>query len=94
MAIARGQARITLAPRGDAGAALRFVDAGQAIMLDDSSTATMLADHLGGVTPLTVVTNSVGAAERLQAVEDIDLISLGGTYNRVEYSKSRRAGSG
>jgi DeoR/GlpR family transcriptional regulator of sugar metabolism len=66
-----------------ARAALRYVEAGQAIMLDDSSTATMLADDLGRVTPLTVVTNSVSAAEKLQAVEDVELISLGGAYNRV-----------
>jgi DeoR/GlpR family transcriptional regulator of sugar metabolism len=69
--------------RALARAALRYVEAGQAIMLDDSSTATMLADYLGRVTPLTVVTNSVSAAEKLQSREDVDLISLGGTYNRV-----------
>jgi DeoR/GlpR family transcriptional regulator of sugar metabolism len=66
-----------------ARAALQFVEAGQAIMLDDSSTAAMLADHLGRVTPLTVVTNSVSVAEKLQDEEDIDLISLGGNYNRI-----------
>ena len=69
--------------RNLARAALRFVTAGQAILLDDSSTAAILADHLGHVTPLTVITNSVSVAERLQSLEDIDLISLGGTYNRV-----------
>ena len=66
-----------------ARAALGFVEAGQAIMLDDSSTATMLADHLAAVTPLTVVTNSGAAAEKLQATEGVDLISLGGNYNRI-----------
>src|SRR3954465_15852479 len=50
-----------------ARAALHYVEAGQAIMLDDSSTATMLVEHLGQSTPLTVVTNSVGAAEKLHA---------------------------
>ncbi len=69
--------------RALAHAALSFVEAGHAVMLDDSSTATMLADHLAEVTPLTVVTNSVAAAERLQSVDDINLISLGGGYNRV-----------
>jgi DeoR/GlpR family transcriptional regulator of sugar metabolism len=69
--------------RALARAALNHVEAGQAIMLDDSSTVTMLADYLGRVTPLTVVTNSVSAAEKLQSLEDVDLISLGGAYNRV-----------
>ena len=50
-----------------ARAALACVEPGQAIMLDDSSTASVLADHLAEAAPLTVVTNSVAAAERLQA---------------------------
>jgi DeoR/GlpR family transcriptional regulator of sugar metabolism len=66
-----------------ARAALTYVEAGQAIMLDDSSTATMLVEYLGQSTPLTVVTNSVGAAEKLHAIEDIETISLGGSYNRI-----------
>ena len=69
--------------RALARAALGFVEQGQAIMLDNSSTAAMLADRLGQVSPLTVVTNSVAAAEKLQALDEIDLISLGGAYNRV-----------
>lgn len=66
-----------------ARAAMRYVEPGQAIMLDDSSTATMLVEYLDRATPLTVVTNSVSAAEKLNAHEDIELISLGGSYNRV-----------
>ena len=69
--------------RALARAALEFVVPGQAIMLDDSSTVATLADRLGQVSPLTVVTNSVAAAETLQALDGIDLISLGGAYNRV-----------
>lgn len=69
--------------RALARAALEFVEPGQAIMLDDSSTAAILADRLGQVSPLTVVTNSVAAAETLQPRDEIDLISLGGAYNRV-----------
>jgi DeoR/GlpR family transcriptional regulator of sugar metabolism len=66
-----------------ARAALHYVEPGHAIMVDDSSTATALADYLSRATPLTVVTNSVSAAEKLHAVEDIELISLGGSYNRI-----------
>ena len=72
--------------RALANAALAYVEAGQAIMLDDSTTATMLADRLVEVAPLTVVTNSVAAAQTLQAVEEIDLISLGGSYNRIYHA--------
>ena len=66
-----------------ARAALRYVEPGQAIMLDDLSTATMLVNYLDRATPLTVVTNSVSAAGKLHAIEDIELLALGGSYNRV-----------
>jgi DeoR/GlpR family transcriptional regulator of sugar metabolism len=66
-----------------ARAALRYVEAGQAVMLDESSTVMALASLLGQVAPLTVATNSVGAAERLVKIEGVDLISLGGNYNKV-----------
>jgi DeoR/GlpR family transcriptional regulator of sugar metabolism len=42
-----------------------------------------LAALFSEVAPLTVVTNSVGAAERLAQIEGIDLICLGGNYSRV-----------
>ena len=51
--------------------------------MTSSSTITALATLLGAVTPITVATNSVGAAERLAQIEDVDLISLGGNYSRV-----------
>jgi DeoR/GlpR family transcriptional regulator of sugar metabolism len=66
-----------------ARAALAYVEPGQAVMIDESSTVAALADLFGEVAPLTVVTNSVGAAERLAQAEDVDLISLGGNYSRV-----------
>jgi len=69
--------------RALARAALQYVEPGQAIMLDDSTTDSMMVDYLDRATPLTVVTNSVTAAEKLHTIEDVDLISLGGSYNRV-----------
>jgi DeoR/GlpR family transcriptional regulator of sugar metabolism len=66
-----------------ARAALDYVEAGQAVMLDDSTTASAVAAQLVKVTPLTVITNSVASAERLAPVDEIDLICLGGQYNRV-----------
>jgi DeoR/GlpR family transcriptional regulator of sugar metabolism len=78
--------RVTVAQaekRALARAALAYVEAGQAVMIDESSTVAALANLFGEVAPLTVVTNSLGAAERLAQAEDIDLICLGGNYSRV-----------
>jgi DeoR/GlpR family transcriptional regulator of sugar metabolism len=78
--------RMTIAQpekRALARAALDYVEPGQAILIDESSTITVLATLLGAVTPITVATNSVGAAEQLAQIEDVDLISLGGNYSRV-----------
>lgn len=80
------QYRVTVAQaekRALARAALSHVEAGQAVMIDESSTVATLAGLFGEVAPLTVVTNSVGAAELLAQTDDIDLISLGGNYSRV-----------
>jgi len=66
-----------------ARAALDYVEPGQAIMLDDSTTAATLANVLDKVTPLTVITNSVASAEHLAKVDEIDLICLGGQYHRI-----------
>jgi DeoR/GlpR family transcriptional regulator of sugar metabolism len=78
--------RMTIAQpekRALARAAIEYVEAGQAILIDESSTLTAFAALLGAVTPISVATNSVGAAERLARIEDVDLISLGGNYSRV-----------
>jgi len=66
-----------------ARAALEFVDPGQAVILDDSTTALAVAGLLPEVRPLTVITNSVAAIERLSWVDDIELICLGGEFNRT-----------
>jgi DeoR/GlpR family transcriptional regulator of sugar metabolism len=66
-----------------ARAALEYVDPGEAIMLDDSTTAATLATLLHEVAPLTVITNSHAAAETLAHAEDVELISLGGQFNRT-----------
>ena len=46
-----------------ARAALDYVEPGQAVMLDDSSTAATLAGMLDKVAPLTVITNSLASAD-------------------------------
>ncbi|MBZ5759385.1 MULTISPECIES: DeoR/GlpR family DNA-binding transcription regulator [Rhizobium] len=66
-----------------ARAALEYVEAGQVVMLDDSTTASAVAPLLAEIKPLTVITNSVSTAEMLIHVEDMDFISLGGQYHRT-----------
>ncbi len=78
--------RMTIAQpekRALARAALDYVEAGQAILIDESSTLTAFTTLLRTVTPITVATNSVGAAAQLAEIEEVDLISLGGNYSRV-----------
>jgi len=65
-----------------ARAAMSYVEAGQAVMLDDSSTACALADFLPEAHPLTVITNSYVSAGKLIDADEVELISLGGKYHR------------
>ncbi|OJF92487.1 DeoR/GlpR family DNA-binding transcription regulator [Pararhizobium antarcticum] len=62
--------------------AARFIEPGQIIIIDDSSTAGALAEHLKDIRPLTVITNNLGVIGRLSELNGITLISLGGQYNR------------
>jgi DeoR/GlpR family transcriptional regulator of sugar metabolism len=63
--------------------ALEYVEPGQAVLLDDSTTALAVAQVLPRLAPLTVITNSLASAECLAKSEEIDLISLGGELNRT-----------
>ncbi|WP_119389455.1 DeoR/GlpR family DNA-binding transcription regulator [Taklimakanibacter lacteus] len=65
-----------------ARAALAYVEPGQAVMLDDSSTAAALAPLLVDVKPLTILTNSVFSASHFTEADEIDLINLGGQFHR------------
>lgn len=64
-----------------ARAALAEITAGDALMLDDSTTLAALAPLLPGRGPLTVVTNSLGVMQALAGAEDIALITPGGAYH-------------
>ncbi|OCP19359.1 MULTISPECIES: DeoR/GlpR family DNA-binding transcription regulator [unclassified Ensifer] len=66
-----------------AKAAMAYVEPGQAIMLDDSSTASALAPLLPVARPLTVITNSYVSASKLIDIDDVELICLGGRYHRT-----------
>lgn len=64
-----------------ARSALRFLDGADSIMLDDSTTALRLAQHLPGRGPLTVITNFLVALNALADASDLQLIGLGGNYD-------------
>jgi DeoR/GlpR family transcriptional regulator of sugar metabolism len=61
--------------------AIRYVEPGSSVLLDDSTTALALAKLLPGVAPLTVVTNYLRAINTLKDVQDLRLICLGGDYS-------------
>ncbi len=60
--------------------ALTKVETGQAVMLDDSTTALALARLLPTVAPITVITNFHAAIKDLIKADGIHLIALGGEY--------------
>ena len=60
--------------------ALKKIEPGQAVMLDDSTTALPLASLLKNCVPLTVITNFMMGIRELSTVKGITLISLGGEY--------------
>lgn len=61
-------------------AALEFVEPGQAVMLDDSTTALHLVPHLRSLRPLTVITNTLTIMDQLRGANGITLLGLGGQY--------------
>jgi DeoR/GlpR family transcriptional regulator of sugar metabolism len=63
-----------------AHAALGFVEPGQTMMLDDSTTGIYLAQLLPRRAPLTVVTNFLSVAHELLKESGITLHILGGQY--------------
>lgn len=63
-----------------AAEALQLISPGQAIMIDDSTTALTLADRLPEREPLTVITNFLAGIKRLAGEPGIDLVALGGAY--------------
>lgn len=66
-----------------------FVEPGMSLLLEDSTTNLALAEDLGDITPLTVITNFPRIAKTFAESVDVKLIMLGG-----EYSVSRDAYSG
>jgi len=60
--------------------AMSHIEPGQAVMIDDSTTALVLARLLPRIVPLTVITYGLAAIRELSKVRGINLITLGGEY--------------
>ncbi|MEU9476575.1 DeoR/GlpR family DNA-binding transcription regulator [Streptomyces sp. NPDC048191] len=71
-----------------AARALKGIEPGMAILLDDSTTALEMARRLrlGEITPLTVVTNFLEAVNLLAGQRGIHLMALGGDYDPLHSS--------
>lgn len=67
--------------RAIAEAAMQFVEPGQAIFFDDSTTVLQMAAHLPAKVPLTAITNSLTLMTALKDVRDLTLLGLGGQFH-------------
>lgn len=63
-----------------AEAAMQFVEPGQAIFFDDSTTVLQMASHLSSRVPITAITNSLTLMNALTGMHDVTLLALGGRY--------------
>ncbi len=63
-----------------AEAAMQFVEPGQAIFFDDSTTVLQMVPHLPAKVPLTAITNSLTLMNAMTGMHDVTLIGLGGQY--------------
>lgn len=63
-----------------AEAASHYIEPGQAIFLDDSTTVLRLAPHLEHKAPLTVITNVLTLMTELRGASGITVFGLGGQY--------------
>ncbi len=61
-----------------AAAAMQFVEPGQAIFFDDSTTVLQMVTHLPAKVPLTAITNSLILMNELNGIRDLTLLGLGG----------------
>jgi DeoR/GlpR family transcriptional regulator of sugar metabolism len=64
-----------------AAAAAEMIEPGQAIIIDDSTTAGRLTALVPAHKPLTVITNSQTVVDQIKDVHGIETISLGGHYS-------------
>lgn len=57
-----------------------YIEPGQAIFFDDSTTVLQMARYLPSKAPLTVITNSLTVMSELKEMRDITLMGLGGQF--------------
>ena len=63
-----------------AAAAMQFIEPGQAVFLDDSTTVLQMASQLPAKVPLTAITNSLTLMNALKDMHHVNLLALGGQY--------------
>jgi DeoR/GlpR family transcriptional regulator of sugar metabolism len=61
--------------------AAAWIEPGDTVVIDDSTTLYPLAASLARIEQLTVITNSVGVAQRLGSVPTVEVTLLGGRYH-------------
>ncbi|MEW9309331.1 DeoR/GlpR family DNA-binding transcription regulator [Labrys neptuniae] len=66
--------------RAIAQVASQFLEAGQAVFFDDSTTVLQMAPHIAARVPLTAITNSIPLMNELKEMNDVTLLGLGGRY--------------
>ncbi|MQA03719.1 MAG: DeoR family transcriptional regulator [Streptosporangiales bacterium] len=69
-----------------ARAAMRYVEPGMSVMLDDSTTAASMIPLLGELTSLRVATNYLQALRELSRSRGVQLMGLGGDYDPLHDS--------
>lgn len=63
-----------------ARAALKYIEPGQAVFFDDSTTVLRVTRLIRQKAPLTVITNVLTIINELRDAEDIDLLAIGGDF--------------
>jgi DeoR/GlpR family transcriptional regulator of sugar metabolism len=72
--------RQLLEKKAIARACVGFLEPGQSIFLDDSTTVRQVAKYVQGRLPLTVICNALPLMNELSAIRGISLVGLGGAY--------------
>jgi DeoR/GlpR family transcriptional regulator of sugar metabolism len=62
-------------------AAMEFIEPGQSVMLDDSTTVLQMAKLLQTKSPITVITNVLTLMNELNGARGVQLVALGGTFH-------------
>lgn len=69
------------AKRAMAETALRLIEPGMTVMINDGSMAAILGQRVATKRPLTVITNNAAVIDTLRGEAGITLIALGGVYS-------------